>query len=763
VFAEPEDGDLGRIVTFYSFKGGVGRSMALANVGFLAAMNGLRVLVMDWDLEAPGLGYYFRGLVEPQEARALKAAPGILNLVWDWIETIRRTDDGSELLRYFERFDSGIAFDELVRPLFDLELEEGPACLDILRAGSAQIGEGHTYEEALATISWPTFFTADAGGILLSALRSWAKSNYDLVLIDSRTGLADVAGICTMQLPDEVALCFILNRQNMEGIAQVAGAIRAKREEQVTLRAIPMRIASQGTSEEASARARARRELTTIGGFAGDAVDEDFRALAIGASPNVPFYEALAPIIASDPLTDPLSQNYLRVASELLGRELKMPALYENWVERVRRRLQPKHATSSYLLELRTQDPERALLEMSHLVESALDAQFEHDAELDDDYIETLVKAAAEISDEAASPYEAIELLNQSLDLLRARILEGGSQFKPFLIDMLTKVLDYSGLLNREDEQALLDEFDSLVAGDPTISTRLLRLRFRRRAARIHVSGRETEAAFQAIADIQKLIDSLDRNSLSPDQAAIRLAGEVDIHLLRGMAYLNDSPDRAVVEFRRGYDLASAYQKADGRSEGRSELSRLRTDLAINLAVRLEDHLDVEERAHFALEAVRMGSTLSYGGLQFSELAAPILEVGDDEMVLQFVQAAFRPERAAQFANSQARLTRTSRTFFVTATRLLQRLMVAQLPGWEDAARDAARVSLLVIRYVSRRQATVTIKAQHELSAELQALRQLLLEIGITEADAEFGAAATMLAKPAPARRKGRRLEGDGT
>jgi len=70
VFAEPEDGDLGRIVTFYSFKGGVGRSMALANVGFLAAMNGLRVLVMDWDLEAPGLGYYFRGLVEPQEARA---------------------------------------------------------------------------------------------------------------------------------------------------------------------------------------------------------------------------------------------------------------------------------------------------------------------------------------------------------------------------------------------------------------------------------------------------------------------------------------------------------------------------------------------------------------------------------------------------------------------------------------------------------------------------------------------------------------------
>jgi MinD-like ATPase involved in chromosome partitioning or flagellar assembly len=42
----------GRIITFYSFKGGVGRTMALANVAYLAAQNRKRVLVMDWDLEA---------------------------------------------------------------------------------------------------------------------------------------------------------------------------------------------------------------------------------------------------------------------------------------------------------------------------------------------------------------------------------------------------------------------------------------------------------------------------------------------------------------------------------------------------------------------------------------------------------------------------------------------------------------------------------------------------------------------------------------
>lgn len=48
----------GRIITFYSYKGGTGRSMAMANVAWLLAFQGKRVLTIDWDLEAPGLHRY---------------------------------------------------------------------------------------------------------------------------------------------------------------------------------------------------------------------------------------------------------------------------------------------------------------------------------------------------------------------------------------------------------------------------------------------------------------------------------------------------------------------------------------------------------------------------------------------------------------------------------------------------------------------------------------------------------------------------------
>ena len=52
----------GIVYTFYSYKGGVGRSMALASVATLLSQMGRKVLMVDFDLEAPGLERYFADL-----------------------------------------------------------------------------------------------------------------------------------------------------------------------------------------------------------------------------------------------------------------------------------------------------------------------------------------------------------------------------------------------------------------------------------------------------------------------------------------------------------------------------------------------------------------------------------------------------------------------------------------------------------------------------------------------------------------------------
>lgn len=69
----------GRIVTFYSYKGGTGRSMALANFAWILAASGKRVLAIDWDLEAPGLHRYFRPFLTDPE---LVETDGLIDAVW---------------------------------------------------------------------------------------------------------------------------------------------------------------------------------------------------------------------------------------------------------------------------------------------------------------------------------------------------------------------------------------------------------------------------------------------------------------------------------------------------------------------------------------------------------------------------------------------------------------------------------------------------------------------------------------------------------
>src|ERR1700690_1410343 len=77
----------GQIITFYSYKGGTGRTMALANVAWILAANGKRVLIADWDLESPGLHRYFQPFIDTD----VSERPGIIDIIrgyaWAMVES----------------------------------------------------------------------------------------------------------------------------------------------------------------------------------------------------------------------------------------------------------------------------------------------------------------------------------------------------------------------------------------------------------------------------------------------------------------------------------------------------------------------------------------------------------------------------------------------------------------------------------------------------------------------------------------------------
>jgi MinD-like ATPase involved in chromosome partitioning or flagellar assembly len=219
----------GKVVTFYSYKGGVGRTMALANLAWILAANGKRVLVCDWDLESPGLHRFYQPFLDPDQVRT---TDGVLDLIreFEWAAA-----SGGQL-----DADWYASYARIQRYAFSLTWDfPDDGGLDIVTAGRAD----DQYALALGTLDWTALFNL-GGADFFQALRADMRRNYDYTLIDSRTGLSDVAEVCTLLLPDLVVDCFTLTEQGIEGSARVARHITEAdyADHPITVLPVPMRV-----------------------------------------------------------------------------------------------------------------------------------------------------------------------------------------------------------------------------------------------------------------------------------------------------------------------------------------------------------------------------------------------------------------------------------------------------------------------------------------------------------------------------------------
>lgn len=189
---------IGRVVTFYSYKGGVGRTMSLANVAIDLARYGYKVLAIDWDLEAPGLHTYFARWTDGIPR------PGVMELVTDVVTEWR-----------------SLCQPVLVPP----RSGSGPlrGVLDFICAGNLDGG----YAQRLHDLDWRVLYDEKRLGPRLEDWRAEWTREYDFVLIDSRTGMSDAGGICTIQLPDVLVALFTASKQSIEGVARIARAAQA--------------------------------------------------------------------------------------------------------------------------------------------------------------------------------------------------------------------------------------------------------------------------------------------------------------------------------------------------------------------------------------------------------------------------------------------------------------------------------------------------------------------------------------------------------
>jgi formylglycine-generating enzyme required for sulfatase activity/MinD-like ATPase involved in chromosome partitioning or flagellar assembly len=216
------------IVTFYSFKGGVGRSMALANVAAILANNGLDVIACDWDLEAPGLERYLVG--DPLRAKAYGDKVGILDLLLEYKKSISTSDIHLDKMNDMEEEEfSNFGNFRLSKPSF-FATDVGPrrqryGRLRLLTAGRRGPDVYEAYVNTVQTFDWRDFYLKWAGNSYIEFFRHDLQANSDIVLVDSRTGITEHGGVCTHHLADFVVILTSANDMNLEGTRWMARAL----------------------------------------------------------------------------------------------------------------------------------------------------------------------------------------------------------------------------------------------------------------------------------------------------------------------------------------------------------------------------------------------------------------------------------------------------------------------------------------------------------------------------------------------------------
>lgn len=188
-----------KTITFYSYKGGVGRSLTLSNIAMRLADLGKKVCIIDFDLEAPGLHLKFNKHINQSEINK-----GIV----EYISDFQNKD-------YVPK-----SINEYVTDVNYLGTLNGS--IKFIPAGNIYSDE---YWKNLSSINWKDLFYSDEnnGVNLLLHLKELIKIdlNPDFILIDSRTGITDISGIAMTLLADSVVTLAANNDENISGTARI--------------------------------------------------------------------------------------------------------------------------------------------------------------------------------------------------------------------------------------------------------------------------------------------------------------------------------------------------------------------------------------------------------------------------------------------------------------------------------------------------------------------------------------------------------------
>jgi hypothetical protein len=156
--------------------------------------------MLDWDLEAPGLHRYFTPFF-PRSCD-LSKTDGVIDFLINFTEEALGVGENQPPDKnWYLPYANILPFVVPLRwPFPAVEGKQG--LLHLVPAGR----QDASYSVRVTNFNWSNFYDRLGGGAFLAGASDKMRAEYDYVLIDSRTGVSDSSGICTVQLPDVLAV-----------------------------------------------------------------------------------------------------------------------------------------------------------------------------------------------------------------------------------------------------------------------------------------------------------------------------------------------------------------------------------------------------------------------------------------------------------------------------------------------------------------------------------------------------------------------------
>lgn len=288
------------VTTFYSLRGGVGRSTALAYVARILARDS-RVLCVDMDLEAPGLAALF-GAED-------------------------RVDSGQGVVPLLVQLDLGgqpELDDHLIRIDADSDLYLLPAGLP-----SAE------YARRLAQIDPVGYYQDDINPLreLMEMIKS-SRLGFDVILLDSRTGISPLSAPLLFDLADLAVVTFFPHPHAFRGTRELVRALlRAKTQRKVRDKPLTpsphFLISPVPSTDHETVQRYEDRALDHLAQWLADVGADSFRADRLSdITTFVTYNDQIATsddVLGHDDLTRPYEPLAEWVAGYLPGREPLIP------------------------------------------------------------------------------------------------------------------------------------------------------------------------------------------------------------------------------------------------------------------------------------------------------------------------------------------------------------------------------------------------------------------------------------------------------